>query len=102
MTAATRRAIHEGLTFRPVEPHELEMCAEVWRVSFNDYIGRLNQPLTDRHNAPVVRLFTHLRATDPNRFVAEMHKAGYATDPEYTVKLTGIMAKYDLYQYDLA
>ncbi|MFF5224970.1 sporangiospore maturation cell wall hydrolase GsmA [Dactylosporangium sp. NPDC000521] len=39
---------------------------------------------------------------DPNRFVAEMHKAGYATDPEYTVKLTGIMAKYDLYRYDLA
>lgn len=70
MTAATSRAIHEGLTFRPVEPHELEMCAEVWRVSFNDYIGRLNQPLTDRPNAPVVRLFTHLRATDPNRFVA--------------------------------
>ncbi|WP_433604936.1 sporangiospore maturation cell wall hydrolase GsmA [Dactylosporangium sp. CA-139114] len=39
---------------------------------------------------------------DPNRFVAEMHKAGYATDPQYTVKLTGVMAKYDLYQYDLA
>ena len=70
MTAATGRAIHEGLTFRPVELHELETCAEVWRVSFNDYIGRLNQPLTARENAPVVRLFTHLRATDPQRFIA--------------------------------
>jgi flagellar protein FlgJ len=39
---------------------------------------------------------------DPNQFVAQMHKAGYATDPQYTVKLTGIMAKYDLYRYDLA
>ncbi|WP_432992466.1 sporangiospore maturation cell wall hydrolase GsmA [Dactylosporangium sp. CA-233914] len=38
---------------------------------------------------------------DPNRFVAEMHKAGYATDPQYTVKLTGLMAKYNLYVYDL-
>jgi flagellum-specific peptidoglycan hydrolase FlgJ len=38
---------------------------------------------------------------DPNRFVAEMHKAGYATDPQYTTKLTAIMAKYNLYQYDL-
>jgi GNAT superfamily N-acetyltransferase len=70
VTAATGRAIHEGLTFRPVELHELETCAEVWRVSFNDYIGRLNQPLTARENAPVVRLFTHLRATDPQRFIA--------------------------------
>jgi len=69
VTAATGRAIREGLTFRPVEPHELETCAEVWRVSFNDYIGRLKQPLTDRENAPVVRLFTHLRSTDPDRFV---------------------------------
>ncbi|MER7008167.1 sporangiospore maturation cell wall hydrolase GsmA, partial [Dactylosporangium sp. NPDC000555] len=39
---------------------------------------------------------------DPDRFVAEMHRAGYATDPQYTVKLTGIMAKYDLYRYDLS
>ncbi len=70
MTAATGRAIHEGLTFRPVEPHELETCADVWRIAFNDYIGRLNQPLTDRENAPVVRLLTHLRSTDPARFVA--------------------------------
>ncbi|MFI5915116.1 sporangiospore maturation cell wall hydrolase GsmA [Dactylosporangium sp. NPDC051541] len=38
---------------------------------------------------------------DPNRFVAEMHKAGYATDPQYTVKLTNVMAKYNLYQYDI-
>jgi flagellar protein FlgJ len=37
---------------------------------------------------------------NPNRFAAEVHKAGYATDPNYTTLVTGIMAKYDLYRYD--
>jgi flagellum-specific peptidoglycan hydrolase FlgJ len=37
---------------------------------------------------------------DPDRFVAEMAAAGYATDPLYTQKLTGIMAKYNLYGYN--
>ncbi|MEV4132487.1 sporangiospore maturation cell wall hydrolase GsmA [Dactylosporangium sp. NPDC049742] len=39
---------------------------------------------------------------DPNQFVAEVHKAGYATDPLYTTKLVSLMQKYNLYQYDLA
>lgn len=77
MTAAAGRAIRDGLSFRPVQPHELQACAEVWRVSFNDYIGRLNQPLIERENAPVIRLFTHLRSTDPHRFVA-----GTRPDPD--------------------
>jgi flagellum-specific peptidoglycan hydrolase FlgJ len=37
----------------------------------------------------------------PDRFVAEMAAGGYATDPLYTQKLTGIMAKYDLYRFDV-
>ncbi|GIJ43250.1 hypothetical protein Val02_01360 [Virgisporangium aliadipatigenens] len=37
----------------------------------------------------------------PDLFVAEMHKAGYATDPLYTQKLTALMAKYNLYRFDL-
>jgi flagellar protein FlgJ len=37
---------------------------------------------------------------NPNQFAAEVHKAGYATDPNYTSLLTGIMSKYDLYRYD--
>lgn len=37
---------------------------------------------------------------DPDRFAHEIHKAGYATDPEYADKLIGIMEKYDLYGYD--
>jgi GNAT superfamily N-acetyltransferase len=58
-----------GPTLRPARPEELEACAEIWRVSINDYIGRLNQPLIERDNAPVVRLYGHLRSTDPERFV---------------------------------
>jgi flagellar protein FlgJ len=39
---------------------------------------------------------------NPNQFAAEIHKAGYATDPNYTTKLVAVMAKYNLYQYDVA
>jgi flagellar protein FlgJ len=38
---------------------------------------------------------------DPNQFAAEVHKAGYATDPAYTTKLVNLMTTYNLYQYDL-
>ena len=69
MTAPAGRAIREEVSYRPVEAHELETCAEIWRVSINDYIGRLNGPLIDRENASVVRLYGHLRSTDPERFV---------------------------------
>lgn len=69
MTAPAGRAIREELSYRPVEAHELEACAEIWRVSINDYVGRLNQPLIDRENASVIRLYGHLHSTDPERFV---------------------------------
>lgn len=39
--------------------------------------------------------------TNPNQFAAEVHKAGYATDPNYTTKLVNLMTTYNLYQYDL-
>jgi flagellar protein FlgJ len=38
---------------------------------------------------------------NPNRFVAEVHKGGYATDPNYTTKLVTLMNTYNLYRYDL-
>jgi len=37
---------------------------------------------------------------DPDRFAREIHKAGYATDPQYADKLIAIMEKHDLYRYD--
>jgi flagellum-specific peptidoglycan hydrolase FlgJ len=38
---------------------------------------------------------------NPNQFVIEIHKAGYATDPLYAQKLVNVMTTYNLYQYDL-
>jgi flagellum-specific peptidoglycan hydrolase FlgJ len=38
---------------------------------------------------------------EPDRFVAQVHRAGYATDPLYTAKLINLMVRYDLYRYDI-
>jgi flagellar protein FlgJ len=38
--------------------------------------------------------------TNANKFIWNVWKAGYATDPNYYTKITGIMAKHKLYQYD--
>ncbi|BCJ56354.1 hypothetical protein Asp14428_78290 [Actinoplanes sp. NBRC 14428] len=35
-----------------------------------------------------------------NKFIWSVWKAGYATDPNYYTKVTGIMASWKLYQYD--
>ena len=37
---------------------------------------------------------------DANKFIWNVWKAGYATDPNYYTKVTGIMAANKLYQYD--
>ena len=57
VTAATDRAIRDELTYRPVQPDELEACAEVWRLVDQ----RLHRPArtSRRSNArarPLVRL----------------------------------------------
>ena len=57
------------LVYRPVRIHELETCAGIWRTSINDYIGRTGQQDLPEEVAPLVRLYAHLQATDPERFV---------------------------------
>nr|WP_296074337.1 sporangiospore maturation cell wall hydrolase GsmA [uncultured Actinoplanes sp.] len=37
---------------------------------------------------------------DANKFIWQVWKAGYATDPNYYTKITGLMAAYNLYRYD--
>ena len=37
---------------------------------------------------------------DPDRFVREIHRAGYATSPTYATNLITIMRRYGLYRYD--
>ena len=42
-----------------------ETCAGIWRDALNDYLGRLNQPEIPDDLGPILRLYAHLRATDP-------------------------------------
>jgi GNAT superfamily N-acetyltransferase len=69
VTTTPDLAVGDAITYRPVDPSELETCADIWRVSINDYIGRLNQPDMQTESAPIVRLYGHLRSTDPDRFI---------------------------------
>jgi len=36
--------------------------------------------------------------TDPDTFAREIHKAGYATAPDYADQLIALMRKYNLYR----
>ena len=56
-------------TYRPARPEELATCADIWRTSINDYILPLGQMEIPPEQAPLLRLYAHLQATDPDRFV---------------------------------
>ena len=57
------------LTYRPARSGEIAACAQVWRASINDYIVPLGQHEIPPETNPVTRLFSHLQATDPDRFM---------------------------------
>lgn len=70
MSSLARPGARAGeLTYRPARPSEIAACAEIWRASINDYIVPLGQHEIPAETNPVTRLFTHLQATDPDRFV---------------------------------
>jgi GNAT superfamily N-acetyltransferase len=56
-------------SYRPARPDELTACADIWRTSINDYILPLGQMEIPPEQAPLLRLYAHLQATDPDRFV---------------------------------
>lgn len=58
-----------ALVYRSARPDELPACAGIWRASINDYVVRLGQPEIPDETGPLLRLYTHLQATDPDRFV---------------------------------
>ena len=68
MTATTAPAL-DAISFRFATPDDLERCAAIWRLAINDYIVRLGQHEIPDEVGPVVRLYRHLQATDPGRFV---------------------------------
>ena len=68
-----------AVSYRPVRSDELEACAAVWRDGINDYTRRLNQPDVPPETASLLRLYAHLRSTDPERFVVGTMPAN-ATD----------------------
>jgi GNAT superfamily N-acetyltransferase len=76
------RRVPDAISYRPVEADELADCAEVWRDGINDYTGRLNQPELPLETASLLRLYAHLRSTDPERFVvATMPSAELSAGP---------------------
>jgi len=62
-------AAKDGLVIRPARPDDIAACTEIWRVSISDYIGRLGQAELPREVGPLSRLYAHLQATDPERFI---------------------------------
>lgn len=67
--AARPRTSTVGLTCRPARPDELSACTMIWRTAINDYIVRLGQTEIPAGSNPATRLFMHLQATDPDRFI---------------------------------
>lgn len=59
----------DGYALRPARPDDLPICAAIWREALNDYLGRLNEPEVPDDLGPILRLYGHLRSTDPERFV---------------------------------
>lgn len=51
-----------------------------------------------RNNDRYAAAFNH--SDDPDQFIREVHKAGYATDPDYANKIISMMKQHDLYKYN--
>ena len=75
--ATGAEGVRPAIAYRPVRPEELPACAEIWRVSINDYIRKFAQPDVPTEVGPLLRLYAHLQATDPERFVV-----GVRPDPD--------------------
>jgi GNAT superfamily N-acetyltransferase len=58
-----------GHVLRPATAADLPICAAIWRDALNDYLGRLAQPEIPDELGPILRLYAHLQATDPDTFV---------------------------------
>lgn len=66
---------------RPARADELATCAAIWRTAINAYIVPMGQHEVPPDLARVIRLFSHLQSTDPERFVVATEPAA---DPSNT------------------
>ncbi len=68
-------------TLRLATDEDLGACAAIWRTSINDYTNRLNLPEIPEDLAAVLRLYGHLRSTDPDGFVVAEQRDGTGEPP---------------------
>jgi GNAT superfamily N-acetyltransferase len=60
------------LPLRPLTPDDIPACVEVFYTASEELYTRRGQPLSPRNPPSLMRLFTHLQASDPGRaWVAE-------------------------------
>jgi GNAT superfamily N-acetyltransferase len=74
VTTATRVEPGDDTTpmshrLRPAAADDLPTCATIWREALNGYLIPLGQPPIPDDLGPILRLYGHLRTTDPERFV---------------------------------
>jgi GNAT superfamily N-acetyltransferase len=69
VAAPPQRPSIAAFAYRRAGADDLVACAGIWRDSINDYTRRLNQPDIPEDLGSVIRLYGHLRATDPDGFV---------------------------------
>jgi GNAT superfamily N-acetyltransferase len=70
-----------GHVLRPATEDDLPACARIWRESINDYGGQLNLPEVPDDLGPILRLYAHLRSTDPSRFVVAERAGPEGAEP---------------------
>lgn len=63
--------------------------------SFDDCLADYARVLSRPRYAPAREV-----STDPFAFARQLQRCGYATDPRYAAKLSSVIRKYDLTQYD--
>lgn len=94
MSVAARVAARaDELTYRPVRTDEIEACARIWRTAINDYVVRLGQDEIPPEMNPILRLFTHLQSTDPERFIVATQSAAAAPAAERVVAFASAISR---------
>ena len=58
-----------GYVLRAAGADDLPTCAAIWRTALNGYLVGLAQPEIPDDLGPILRLYDHLRSTDPSTFV---------------------------------